>query len=63
MQVKIGNDGTDNNVKIQVCSDSNNVCCEKRLHHLLKDDWKKNNVENWSAKDFEECANTQFKVT
>ena len=62
MEVKIGNDGTDDNVNVEVCSDVNNVCCKKKLSHTLKDDWKRNNDENWPAKQFGTCGGIKFKV-
>ena len=62
MQVKMGKSGTDDNVKMEVCSDVNDVCCKKKLSHTLRDDWKRNSVENWPAKEFGDCAKIKFKV-
>ena len=42
--VKIGTDGTDDDVKVGICSDSKADCCEKKLSRTLSDDWKKNKV-------------------
>ena len=46
--VKIGADGTDDDVKVGICSESTITgvkdCCEKKLSRALSDDWKKNKV-------------------
>ena len=44
--MRIGADGTDDDVIVGICSDSKNDCCEKKLSRALSDDWKKNKVIN-----------------
>ena len=62
-KVKIGNDGTDNDVKIRLCSDVNtNNCCTKKLSHTFSDDWKKNKLEVWDKGQFGDCAKKLIKV-
>ena len=61
--VNMGPDGTDDNVKIKICSDDNTVCCESdKLSHLLKSEWVKDKKETWKAKEFGKCKNQVFKV-
>ena len=42
--VKMGADGTDDDVTVGICSDSKTDCCQKKLSRTLSDDWKKNKV-------------------
>ena len=61
--VNMGPDGTDDNVRIKICSDDNSVCCESdKLSHLLKPEWVKDKKETWEAKKFGKCKNQVFKV-
>jgi len=62
INVTIGNDGTDDSVKVDICSDVNNVCCKTKLSHLLSDDWSKNSVEIWKEGDMGKCKTMQYKV-
>lgn len=62
VDVQMGNDGTDDDVKMKICSDANDVCCEKKLSHTLKDDWKKNKLETWKKSDFGDCAKILYKI-
>lgn len=59
--VKMGNDGTDDDVKIGVCNSVNEVCCENKISSIL-DDWVKNKEETWSKRKFDECAKKLYKV-
>ena len=54
--VKMGTDGTDDDVTVGICSDSKTDCCEKKLSRTLSDDWKKNKVENWKKSAFGDCS-------
>ena len=64
MVVNIGSDGTDDDVRIKICSDDNTVCCESdKLSHLLKSEWVKDKQETWEAKKFgSKCKKQIFKV-
>ena len=42
--VKMGADGTDDDVTVGICSDSKTDCCERKLNKALTDNWKKNKV-------------------
>ena len=67
--VKMGTDGTDDDVTVGICSDSKTDCCEKKLNQALTDNWKKNKVrlamllryvQGW-AKDWSlGCVNPDF---
>jgi hypothetical protein len=61
--IKIGSDGTDDDVKVGICSDSKTDCCEKKLSRALSDDWKKNKVEKWKKDKFGDCAKKIFMST
>jgi len=62
VNVTIGPDGTDDSVKIDICSDVNGVCCKTKLSSLLSDDWSKNSVEVWDEGDLGKCKTMQYKV-
>lgn len=62
INVTMGNDGTNDNVKIDICSDVNSVCCKTKLSGLLSDDWSKNDVEIWKEGDLGKCKTMQYKV-
>ena len=53
--VRMGADGTDDDVTVGICSDSKTDCCERKLNKALTDNWKKNKVENWKGSDFGIC--------
>jgi len=64
MVVNMGPDGTDDDVKVKICSDDNSVCCESgKLSHLLKSEWVKNKQETWEAKKFGDCKKQVFKIS
>ena len=64
MIVNMGSDGTDDDVKIKICSQDNKVCCESdKLSHFLKSEWVKDKKETWEAEKFgKKCRNQVFKV-
>jgi hypothetical protein len=62
MNVTIGPDGTDDDVKIEICSDVNAVCCKTKISSLLSDDWRKNKNEVWKDSSFGDCKKMQYKV-
>merc|ERR1712061_286919 len=39
--VKMGADGTDDDVTVGICSDSKTDCCQKKLSRTLSDDWNR----------------------
>ena len=64
MTVYIGTNGTDDNVKMKVCSTDLKTCCvSDKLSHLLSSEWVKEKQEKWDAGDFgKKCKNQVFKV-
>merc|ERR1712080_715084 len=62
IKVAIGPDGTNDDVRIEFCSDVNSVCCRTRLHHLIRDDWSKNDDEVWDESDLGDCKTVLYKV-
>jgi len=63
IKVTMGNDGTNDNVKVEVCSDVNDVCCRTPLSSLLSDDWSKNDEETWKESDLGVCKTMLYKVS
>ena len=64
MTVYVGPKGTDDNVRIKICStDLSNCCVSGKLSHLLKSEWVKEKQEKWEAGKFGKCKNQVFKVT
>jgi len=63
IKVTVGNDGTNDNVKVEVCSDVNDVCCRTPLSSLLSDDWSKNDEEIWKESDLGDCKTMLYKVS
>ena len=63
LETRIGGDGTDDDVSVRICSDSNDICCNKKLSHTFSDDWSRNSNETWRQNDFGDCAKTLFKVS
>jgi len=60
--VKIGSDGTDNDVAIEICSFDNSNCCRTEvLSTFLSDDWSKNDLETWSGDKLGECLGAIFE--
>ena len=64
MTVYLGADGTDDNVRMKVCSTDLKTCCvSDKLSHLLSSEWVKEKQEKWDAGDFgKKCKNQVFKV-
>ena len=63
MTVYVGADGTDDNVKMKICSEDNSVCCVSgTLSHLLSSEWVKGKQEKWEAGKFGKCKNQIFRV-
>lgn len=63
IKVTVGNDGTNDNVRVEVCSDVNDVCCRTPLSSLLADDWSKNDEEVWKESDLGDCKTMLYKVS
>jgi len=61
INVTMGPDGTNDNVKVDICSDVNDVCCRMKLSSV-SDDWSKNDVEVWKESYFGDCKTMQYKV-
>lgn len=62
IKVKMGPDGTNDDVSAEFCSDVNAVCCRTKLSSLLGDDWSKNDDEEWEESDLGKCKTMQYKV-
>merc|ERR1712228_281403 len=63
VKVAIGPDGTNDDVRAEFCSDVDSVCCRtKPLKTLLRDDWSKNDDEEWGESDLGPCKTTLYKV-
>ena len=64
MTVYLGAEGTDDNVRMKVCSTDLKTCCvSDKLSHLLSSEWVKEKQEKWDAGDFgKKCKNQVFKV-
>jgi len=62
--VKIGPDGTDDDVTLTFCSDvdTKQCCTTPALKKLFKDDWKTNDTQTWKAKDFGTCKDKVYKI-
>jgi len=57
--VQMGDDGTNDDVSMKICSAKSNLkCCETgKLSGLLSDDWSKNDKETWKNKNLGGCKN------
>jgi len=62
IKVAIGPDGTNDDVRAEFCSDVDSVCCRTKLSTLLRDDWSKNDDEQWGESDLGPCKTTLYKV-
>ena len=61
--VKIGPDGTNDDVTIKICSDADKSdCCTAKLSSTFKDDWSPNDLEKWSGSNLKDCKTKVFKV-
>jgi len=61
LTVDIGSDGTDDNVKVDICSNYNDVCCKTKLSGTFSDDWSKNSKEVWEEKHLGDCKTMLYK--
>merc|ERR1719370_2773857 len=65
-QVQIGAQGTDDDVRIKVCSDDKNdkkACCTTPpLKKTFSDDWSSNDLEQWGPYYFGPCKGKKFLV-
>jgi len=61
---KMGPDGTDDDVTLTICPDTDvkKCCTTPVLSKLLSDDWKKNSTQTWKAKALGDCKDKVFKV-
>lgn len=65
INVTMGNKGTDDDVRVDICSDVNNVCCRTKLKSktfALEDDWSRNDEEVWLEKHLGVCSTVLYKV-
>jgi hypothetical protein len=62
MVVQMGADGTEDNVSIKICSDSNDLCCENKMTKVKNEDWRATKKQEWLPADFGECKEVKFKV-
>ena len=59
----MGNEGTNDDVKVDICSDVDSACCQTKLSSLLSDDWSKNDIETWKGSDLRKCEGIKFRVS
>jgi len=60
---RMGPQGTNDDVRVRLCSDVDAKCCETPvLSSLAFDDWSKNDNETWKEKHIGECKNYKIKV-
>jgi len=53
--VRVGPDGTDDDVFMQIC-DTAKCCHTKELHHLLSSEWVPNKLETWDGSKLGNCS-------
>jgi len=54
VSVQMGDDGTDDDVSLEICSKGD--CCDTgKLDKRLRDDWKKKKLEKWEKKHLGSC--------
>ena len=64
VNVTIGPDGTDDTVKVELCSNVNSVCCKVPLssQKLFADSWSRNSDEIWKENDLGACKTDRKSV-
>jgi hypothetical protein len=61
--VEIGQDGTNDDVTVKICSDASTTCCTTPpLKKTFSDDWSRNDVEEWGPRCLGDCAGKKFAV-
>jgi len=60
--VTMGNEGTNDDVRVEICSDLDTVCCRTKLSSVLSDDWSRNDEEVWRGSDLRKCKDVRYKV-
>merc|ERR1711874_8780 len=62
VSVQIGDDGTDDDVSLEICSKGSTTdCCDTgKLDKRLRDDWKKKKLEKWEKKHLGACKTKTF---
>jgi len=59
---KIGDKGTNDDVKFKIEADSNNVTCETKLDQF-GNDWEANELETWLRSTFGSCKDKLYQIT
>merc|ERR1712106_425240 len=66
LKVQMGNDGTDDAVRVKICSDVNQknpVCCVTDILKTSRsDDWSKNGLETWNKDVLGSCKGKKLPV-
>merc|ERR1712048_1408320 len=62
INVTMGNQGTNDDVLVDIFSDVNEVCCRAKLSSTFSDDWSKNDNEVWEEKHLDKCQTMVYKV-
>jgi len=62
VNITMGDDGTNDDVKVKVCSNLDKNCCEVKLSSTFSDDFSKNDVEIWKEKSFGDCKNILYNI-
>merc|ERR1712107_583827 len=62
--VKIGEKGTNDDVTVEFCpdTDTKQCCTTPVLSSLLSDDWSSKDTETWKAKKFGNCKDKVYKI-
>jgi len=62
--VKMGDKGTNDDVTVTFCSDTDTTqcCTTPALSSLLSDDWSSKDTETWKAKKFGKCKDQVYKI-
>jgi len=60
--VQMGNDGTNDDVSLEICSSKSalNCCDTGKLSSAFSNDWSKNDKETWKNKDLGPCKTKSF---
>ena len=62
--MEIGDEGTDDDVTLEICSDFKKTDCCKTpaLKSIISDDWSTGDTEKWGKRYFGSCKDKVYKV-
>lgn len=55
LEIYVGEDGSDDDIHLQICSDVDNTCCDTLLNSW-ENDFKRNHLEEWGPNDIGKCS-------